>query len=54
MHTAVLVGALVAVVAGVAWWRDALLTRGPLTRSRSGSRRYDRAYERSRRRPGRG
>jgi uncharacterized membrane protein len=52
MLAAIVVAAVVIIVAVLAYRSDVLATRGP--RARSDKRRYDRAYERSRGRPGRG
>jgi uncharacterized membrane protein len=52
MFATILAAVVVVVVIGVAYRSNVLAARGPL--ARSSSRRYDRAYERSRRRPDRG
>ena len=52
MLATILTAVALAAVIGIAYGADRLAVRGPL--ARSGSRRYDRAYERSRRRPDRG
>ena len=52
MLATILTAVAVAVVVGLAYRSSVLAARGPL--ARSSSRRYDRAYERSRRRPDRG
>jgi hypothetical protein len=52
MIATVLVGAVLGAVIVLAFVTDVLAARGPV--SRSGSRRYDRVYEQSRRRASRG